>query len=289
MNIFYLILEQPLINILFLLYVFVPGHDFGIAVILLTVFIRLLLWPLMHKQLHSQRKLTAIQADVKKINEKYKGKPQEQQKALMELYREKEVNPGSSCLLSLAQMPILFALFYVFRDFGTDTYINMANGGGLIGDIYSFIQNLPAVQSFVAANPTVNTTFLGLVNLAKPSIPLAITAGVLQFVQTKMLTPKNKTKDMATALTSQMTLIMPVMIMIFAFNLPAVLPFYWALTTVFAIIQQRIVMKGEVEEMEETVEEGKIVKKNKNKETPQLTQGGNKSRRKKHASKRRRH
>ncbi len=289
MNIFYLILEQPLINVLFLLYVFVPGHDFGIAVILLTVFIRLLLWPLMHKQLHSQRKLTAIQADVKKINEKYKGQPQEQQKALMELYREKEVNPGSSCLLSLVQMPILFALFYVFRDFGTDAYINMASGGGLIGDVYSFVRDLPAVQNFVLANPTVNTTFLGLVNLAKPSIPLAITAGILQFVQTKMLTPKNKTKDMATALTSQMTLIMPVMITIFAFSLPAVLPFYWALTTVFAIIQQRIVMKGEVEEMEETVEEGKIIKKIKNKETPQLTQGEKKSRRKKHASKHRRH
>lgn len=289
MNIFYLILEQPLINVLFLLYVFVPGHDFGIAVILLTVFIRLLLWPLAHKQLHSQRKLTAIQTDVKKLNEKYKGQPQEQQKALMELYREKEVNPGSSCLLSLVQMPILFALFYVFRDFGNGAYINIASGGGLIGDVYNFIRNLPAVQSFVLANPIVHTTFLGLVDLAKPSIPLALTAGVFQFMQTKMLTPKNQTKDMASALTSQMTLIMPVMITLFAFKLPSVLPFYWTLTAIFAIIQQRIVMKGEVEEMEEKVEEGKIVKKSKNKETLQLTQGGNKPRRKKHANKHRRH
>jgi len=287
-NIFYLLLEQPLINLLFVLYVFLPGHDFGVAVILLTVIIRAALWPLMHRQLHSQRKITALQPEVKKLNEKYKGKPQEQQKALMELYREKEVNPGTSCLLTIVQMPILFALFYVFRDFGNDAYLNMASADGIMKDIYTWVQALPTVKEFVAANPVIDTTFLGIVNLAKPSIALAVIAGVLQFIQSKMLMPKNKEKDTATAITSQMTYIMPVMIMLFAFKMPAVLPFYWSLTTIAAIIQQWVIMRGEVEELEE-VEEGKVIKTNKDKETPQLTQGKDKpKRKKKNANKRRR-
>lgn len=260
-NIFYLFLEQPLINILFLLYVLIPGHDFGVAVILLTVLIRAILWPLTHKQLHSQRKLSKLQPEIKKITEKYKGNPQEQQKALLELYREKEVNPGMSCLLTLIQMPILFALFYVFRDFGNDAYVQLSNNNGLLKDIYGFINNWQLVKNFIILNPVVDARFLGLVNLAKPSVALALTAGILQFFQARMLMPKRKTKepDMAAAISAQMVYFMPLMITIFALQFPSVLPFYWSLTTIIAFIQQKIVMSSEVEEMEREAEEGKIV------------------------------
>lgn len=248
------IFVQPLTNLLFLFVSYLPGHDFGVAVILLTAFIRLILWPLASKQLHSQKALTAIQPEVNRLKEKYKNDPQKFNAATMELYKEKEVNPFSSCLPLLIQLPFLIGIFYVFRPFVDPAYANLSNPHGIVGQLYPFIKNLPAIKSYIASTASVSTMFLGTIDLAKPNVYLAILAAIAQFIQSKMLLPKkdpNAPKDASTAITSQMTYFFPIITFVIALRLPSALPLYWFVTTAFAIFQQYLVFHRDVEAIEE--------------------------------------
>ncbi len=113
-NIFNLILYQPLLNFLILLYIYLPGHDFGVSVIVLTVVVKLILSPTSIKALRSQKKMAEIQPRLSEIQEKYKEDKEKQSRATMELYKEAKVNPFSGCFPLLIQLPILIALYQVF-------------------------------------------------------------------------------------------------------------------------------------------------------------------------------
>lgn len=247
------IFVQPITNLLFLIIALLPGHDFGMAIIIITILVRLLIWPLVSKQLHSQKALTAIQPEANKLKEKFKDKPQEYNAAVMELYKEKEVNPFSSCLFTLIQMPLLFALFYVFRPFNNPEYVNLLNSNGIMKEIYPFISSWAPVQDYLSSTTSINTTFFGTIDLAKSSILLGVIAGALQFVQAWMITPKNQEKDAASSMAKQMMYIGPILtIYISAQNwMPGALPLYWAVSTLFAIGQQYLVAHHEVEVIEE--------------------------------------
>lgn len=244
------IIVQPLLNVLFFFYAAVPGHDFGIAVILLTLFVRLALWPLAQKQLHSQKALSAIQPEVNKLKEKYKNDPQKFNAAVMELYKEKEVNPFSSCLPTLLQLPFLFGLFYVFNKFRDPNFIKVVTDSGILTQIYPFLKDASFFKPFIESIKEVNTQMFGLLDLAKPNIYLGVLAGALQFVQSKMLMPKKQENDTASAVTSQMTYLFPILTIFIAISLPAALPLYWSVTTLFAIGQQYLVMHRDVETLE---------------------------------------
>src|SRR3989338_4469478 len=138
------ILIYPLLNLLVFFYNFIP--DIGIVIILLTVIVRLLLLPSFHRSLKHQKALQDLQPKMNEIKEKYKDNKEQQAKAMMELYSAHKVNPLSSCLPLLIQLPILIALYHVF--------IQSLNGEALRG-IYSFIST-PA---------SIDPMFLGLVNL----------------------------------------------------------------------------------------------------------------------------
>jgi YidC/Oxa1 family membrane protein insertase len=252
------IFVQPLTNLLFLLVSYLPGHDFGVAVILLTAIIRLILWPVASKQLHSQKALTALQPEVNRLKEKYKNDPTKFNSATMELYKEKEVNPFSSCLPLLIQLPFLIGIFYVFKPFADPAYANLSNPNGIVGQLYPFIKALPGVSSFIASTPAVSTMFFGVIDLAAvktiPNLVMGVMAGVLQFIQSKMLLPKKvpgAPKDPSAAISAQMTYLFPIMTVWIAYILPAALPLYWIVTTSFAILQQYLVFHHDVEQIEE--------------------------------------
>jgi YidC/Oxa1 family membrane protein insertase len=260
------IFVQPLTNLLFLFVSYLPGHDFGVAIILLTAFIRLILWPLASKQLHSQKALTAIQPEVNRLKAKYKNDPTKFNAATMELYKEKEVNPFSSCLPLLIQLPFLIGIFYVFRPFANAAYADLANPNGIVGQLYPAIKNLPGVASYISSTKAVSTMFFGVVNLAKPNVYLAIVAAAAQFFQSKMLLPKkdpNAPRDASAAISAQMTYFFPVMTFAIALTLPSALPLYWIVTTAFAILQQYLVFHRDVEaiEKEAVIETAKKPKK----------------------------
>lgn len=264
-NIFDTILIAPLVNALFFIYGIIPGHDFGLSIIILTVLIRLVLWPLANKQLHSQKKMQALQGDIAKVREKAAGDKQKESAMLMELYKEKEVNPFSACLPTLLQFPILIAMFVVFKK---------ATGSisGVEQLLYEPVKNLHYIQQVLSGQTPFNTDLFGLINMAKPSILLAIIAGVTQFAQVKMITPKKQksnVKDSQAQMTAMMNYTFPALTIFIAWSLPAALPMYWISTNMVAILQQWLVMRKEVDEMEE-MDVVKIIRKGESNPTKKI-------------------
>jgi len=231
---FNLILYQPLFNALVLLYEYMPGHDFGIAVIVLTILIKLILYPLGAQGIRSQKALSELQPKMKEIQQKFKDDKEKQTKAIMELYKQEKINPFSGCLPLLVQLPILLALFQVFwRGFGQE--------------------RLSFLYSFMPHPGQINTIFLGIMDLAEASIILAILTGITQFFQTKMVTVKQKTTphqkpgggspDFSQMMQKQMLYFFPIFTVFILWRLPSAIALYWLVTTLFTIGQQYIMLR----------------------------------------------
>jgi len=244
----WVIFVQPEINLLVFFYSAIPAHDFGIAIILLTIVVRLIVWPLQSQTLRNQKALNKIQPEIKAIQAKYKNDPTKMQKMLQELYKEKEVNPFSSCLPSLIQLPLLFALFYAIRPFGSAAYIDVTNqAAGLWNDIYPWLRDLPFVKD--ALSQPFSTDLFGLVNLTKPSWILALIAAGTQLIQSKMIMP-NHNLDQSQKIMNQTLYIFPVMTFVIGLSFPAALPLYWIVQTLMMILQQYLIMHRDIEELE---------------------------------------
>lgn len=228
------ILYRPLFNALILFYNYLPGQDFGVAIILLTCAIRLVLYPSTLKSIKSQKALQELQPKIKEVQNKFKNNKEEQAKAMMELYKTEKINPLSGCLPMLIQLPILIALFLVLR--------------GIAGNSSLLDPNL--FYSFVPYIEKVNLTFLGVMNLAVPSSVLAVLAGIFQFFQTKMIVPKAKTSsgkstDFSQMMQKQMLYFFPIITILILWRLPSAIGLYWLTTTLFAIGQQYLTFKPE--------------------------------------------
>jgi len=226
-NVFNLLISQPLFNYLVFLYSYLPGQDFGIAVIVLTVSIKLILYPLSAKGIRAQKALQDIQPKIKELQQKFKNDKEKQVKAIMDFYKKEKVNPFSSILPLFVQLPILIGLFRVFsKGFGPEQFDRL----------YSFIEH-PGL---------IDTTFLGIVDLAGPSMVLAFLAGVFQFVQAKMLTPKKiGPPDFSQMLQKQMVYFFPIFtVFLLWFIIPvSAIALYWLTITIFTICQQYITLK----------------------------------------------
>lgn len=237
------ILVHPIFNLLAVLYAFV--HDFGLAVILLTILVRLLLWPLITKQLHSQRALQELQPELKRIKEQAAGDRTLEGQLTMELYKEREINPFASFLPLLIQLPIFFALFIVLRD--------IVLPGELAKVAYPFVQNLDAIADIIKNHAPFHPTLFGLVDLGKPSVWLAAAGALAQFAQTKQITPKHTPGDTQAQVMTGMVYVFPFITFFVGLSLPSALPLYWAVSSLVAVLQQYLVLKRDVRELEEGV------------------------------------
>lgn len=228
---------RPLFNALVLLYQTAAFYDLGVAIIILTVVLRLALWPLASRALRSQKELMALQPEIKKIQEQYKSNKDEQMKRVMALYKEKKVNPFSGFVPILIQLPVLFALYQVFFAGFKEESLNA---------LYGFIPNPGAMQHF----------FVGVIDLAATSnIVLAVMAGALQFYQSRMMLVDQRKRqkgapqnDFAAHMSKQMVYVMPAVIAFTAYIFPAGIALYLAVTTAFSIIQQMHVFKSTAKE-----------------------------------------
>ena len=231
-NFFYIILYRPLFNCLVLLYNYVPGHDFGMAIIFLTVLIRVVLYPISVKAVKSQRGLLKLQPQMQEIQKKYKEDKEKQAKEILELYKKEKINPFSGLLLALIQLPILIALYRVFWQ-------------GLNP------KELAVLYSFVANPGHINALFLHIIDLSKPNLIFAILAGLTQYFQTKMLLPQtapkknqqSKEADFSQIMQKQTLYFLPVFTIIILMNLPSALGLYWTISGLFSIIQQYLIFK----------------------------------------------
>ena len=231
-NFFYITLYQPLFNCLVFLYNYIPGHDFGIAIILLTLIIRIILYPLSVKAVNSQRSLQKLQPQMQELQKKYKNDKEKQAKETLALYKKEKINPFSGLFLALIQLPILIALYQVFWE-------------GLNP------KELVTLYSFISNPGQINPLFLHIIDLSKPNLVFAILAGLIQYFQTKMLAPKSSPKingqdkgtDFSQVMQKQMLYFFPIFTVIILISLPSALGLYWAVSGMFSIIQQYLIFK----------------------------------------------
>jgi len=221
---------DPLYNILILLFTLSPWADAGIIVILLTILVRLAMFPLSRKAVLTQVKMAEIAPDLAKIKEKYKNNTEEQAKQTMALYREKKVNPFSSIFVIIIQIPIILALYQIFL-------------------------HLPEVNpeflySFVTAPEHINTMFLGLMDITTKSIILALLAAGSTFFQFKVSMKgqvphkgdsfsDNLTRSMQT----QMKYFFPVIVFFISYSISGVIALYWLVSNLFSIGQEIFVRR----------------------------------------------
>lgn len=237
MGIFTTLFYQPILNLFVGIYNILPGHDAGLVIIVITLIIRGVLYPLYRKQVVAQKEMQDLQPKLTELRQKYADNKEAQAKAMMDLYKEHKVNPFSSCLPVLLQLPIFFAVYQVLRD-------------GLTKP-----ESFDLLYRFVSRPEMIDPTFLGLINLAQPHAVLAVLAGAAQFWQGKMLFAKRpdaavrkdpgaKDEDTMAIMNKQMMYMMPIVITFVGLTLPSGLSLYWLVTTLFMIAQQYIAFRG---------------------------------------------
>ena len=224
---FHTYLYQPLFNGLIYLYNTVAFGDLGVAIILLTLVIRILLFPLFYKGFKNQTLMQKIQPEIALLQETHKHDKEKMATAMMEVYKRYNVNPFSSIILILLQLPILIALYQVFlNEFGDEA----------LKDLYAF----------VASPGHLNATFLNLIDLKGKSILLVILAAICQYEQGvlslggKTATSKNEPHQQ---MAKTMIWIGPVLTVLVLGSLPAAVGLYWLTSSIFSIGQQWYINK----------------------------------------------
>lgn len=229
---FFSLIYEPLYNGLVFLVDIVPAHDMGIAVIILTIFVKIILFPLSRQAIRTQVAMRSIAPEVEAIKEKFKDKQEEQARAIFALYRERNIRPFATFFLIFVQLPILFGLYWVFWK------------GGLPAI------NTSILYSYVPAPENVNMEFLGVINMSERSMFLAFLTGLTQYVYTRLsmgarkaLSKEEKpsfSSDMARSFDLQARYVLPLFFAGISYTLAAALPLYWATSNLFMIGQELV-------------------------------------------------
>lgn len=272
MELFRTLVEQPIFNLLEVIYALIPGHDLGVAIIIFTALVRLALWPLVRKQLRHSRKMRALQPELKKIKKAAKGDRQKEARLQMELYKEHEIKPFSTVGTLIVQIPIFIGLYQAVLRLINDPH-------SLQTFSYDWVQSLPWIEHLAANGDKFDATLFGLVDLTQkglvpggglyvPAIILAAVAAVAQYFQSKSLlmdqqdsrklreilkeATSGKETDQAevtAAISKGMLYFMPFITFLFAINLPSAMSLYFLTSSVVGYIQQRIILNEDTEEM----------------------------------------
>ncbi len=224
-NLWDFLLYKPLVNILAFLVSVIPGGDVGLAVVILTILVKILLFPLSQASIESQAKISKLAPELAKIKKSGKSK-EEQAKMTFDLYKENKTNPFSGCLLVLIQIPIIFALYYAFFK-------------GMSFD--------PSrLYSFITPPENINMVFLGILDIGHKSVILALLAGVTQYFQAHLM-PKpapsgaeegSFQESFTKSMQMQMKYIFPFIITFIAYSVSGAVALYWVVNNLFAIGQQ---------------------------------------------------
>ena len=281
MNLFDVIIVQPILNLLMAIYSIVPGGDFGISIVIFTVIIRFLLWPLVKKQLHQTKAMRKMQPELKKIQAKYKNDKQAQGLAMMELYKKHNISPFGSIGVLLIQLPILIGIYRVVQIFAM-------HRDELGKFTYGFMENIPAVKELLVSPDNFNQNFLGFIDLTQHAVSengvvigllvLALLAALLQFLLSKQMSPNTDTNkrlrdvlaeagqgkeadqaEVNAIVMRKMMKFMPVMLFFIMISLPGALALYMATGNAVAYLQNKLILGKDKEEMEQIAKE-KITK-----------------------------
>jgi YidC/Oxa1 family membrane protein insertase len=290
-----------------LIYAILPGHNFGVAIILFTIMTRLLMWPLVKKQLHQAKAMRELQPELKRIKAAAKGNKQKESQMMMELYKEREINPFGTIGLLIIQLPIFIALY-------SGIHRIVVNPEAIISFSYSWMHNLSWLKVLANDISKFDGSLFGVVNLTRPALhkgggiywpamAIVIGSAVVQYYQSKQLLPSSKDSrglrsilrdagsgkqadqsEVNAAIGRSTRYFLPVMIFIITVNIASAISLYWLTSGITAFIQQSRVLGQDVEELEESVDkkgkkviEGEVIppkpvgQRNKNKKSKKAT------------------
>ncbi len=228
---FTVVFYQPLLNLLVFFYNVIPGQDIGLAIIAITLVVKVVLYPFSIKMMKSQKAMHELQPKVDALKKEYKDNKEQLAQELMSLYKQEKINPFSSCLPLLIQLPFLIAVYQVFRT-------GLSNGDLIL-------------YSFVAHPGQINPIAFGFLDLSQPNVILAALAAIGQFLQARTLVTKkpaiksqgSQDEDMAAMMNKQMMIMMPALTFFIGIGLPSGLVMYWFLLTVITALQQYLTFK----------------------------------------------
>lgn len=266
------LIVQPIFNLLVLIYALLPGHNFGLSIILFTILVRLLMWPLVKKQLHQAKAMRELQPELKRIKKAAAGDRQKESLLMMELYKEREINPFSSVGLLIVQIPIFIGLYSGLHRIVNDTR-------AIVNFSYPAIAGLPWIEKLAADISRFDSTLLGFVDLTRsaigktggiywPAMVIVAASAVVQYYQAKQLMPddgqkqslrkllseagegkKADTADINAAVSRSTRYMLPAFIFLVTVNIAASLSLYWLTSGLVAFIQQSRVLNKDKDEM----------------------------------------
>ena len=275
MSFFDTVIVQPIFNLLMLIYSLIP--DFGVSIIVFTILVRLLLWPLVKKQLHHTKAMRKMQPELAKINKQYAKNPQMRNLAMMELYKKHNLSVFGPIGILLIQFPILIAMYRVVQIFAS----NRADLGKYV---YGAVKNLPVANNLVNNPDQFNQNFLGIFDLTQHAISkngvvvgllvLAVLAAVLQYLTAKQLSPNSDSKrrlrdilseagsgkeadqsEVNAVVSRKMMKFMPVMVFLIIIYLPGALAMYMTTANAVGYLQNLIILRKDSSEMEDIANE----------------------------------
>lgn len=273
MNLFEIVIVQPIFNLLLGLYSLFG--DFGIAVIIFTIIVRFALWPLVVRQLHQVKAMRKLQPELTRIRKASKGNRQAESMQMLELYKKHGVKPFRSILMLFIQLPIFIALFQVIQVF-------TSHRDQIAKFTYEFMQNLEPVRQLLDNPESFNRHFLGFVDLTKHAIgngsfdifliALAVLAAVTQYIISRQTSPQTSKKRLRDVLAEagegkqpdqaelnavvmgKMMKFLPILMFVIMLSLPGGIGLYYVTSNLFAAIQQHFLLKRDTEELEEIAE-----------------------------------
>lgn len=279
MNIFDILIVQPIFNLLIGLYSIIPGGDFGVSLIIFTVIVRFVMYPLVKKQLHQTRVMRKLQPQLVKIKKQAKGNKQLEGMQMLELYKKHGVSPFRSIGILLVQLPIFLALYNVIQIF--TSYRDQ-----IAKFTYDFLEGIGPIKQLIENPSAFNEKLFGLVDLTKAAVSqnhvdifliiLAVVAAVTQYVMSKQTMPQTESKkrlrdimseaaegkqadqsEMSAVVMGKMVKILPIFMFFIMISVPGALALYYAVSNIVAVMQQSYLLKQDEEELEEIADEPK--------------------------------
>jgi YidC/Oxa1 family membrane protein insertase len=276
-NIFDILIVQPIFNLLIGLYSIIPGGDFGISLILFTILVRFALFPLVKKQLHQTKMMRKLQPELVKIKKRAKGNKQLEGMQMMELYKKHGVSPFRSIGILLVQLPIFIALYSVIQIF-------TLHRDQIAKFTYDFMEGIGPIKHLIDHPDQFNEKLLGVVDLTKAAfsnngvdiflIILAVAAAVTQYIMSKQTMPHNESKkrlrdimkeaadgksadqsEMNAAMMGKMMKVLPFFMFFIMISVPGALALYYAVSNMVAVAQQSYLLKKDEAELEDIADE----------------------------------
>lgn len=272
------IIVQPIFNLLVFIYAIIPGHNFGLAIILFTTVVRLLLWPLVKKQLHQVKLMRKIQPELKRIKKAAGGDRQKEGVMMMALYKERGINPFGQIGIILIQLPILIGLYAGLQKVLKDPH-------ELITFAYPFLQDFSWLKQLGSNIHLFDHTLFGIVDLTRPALSngavywpallIVVGSALAQFFQSRQLTPTDKDArglrailkdaksgkqadqgEVNAAMGKSTQYLLPALVLLFTIHLASALSLYWLVSGLVAFIQQTIILREDTNEMEAEADKG---------------------------------